>query len=157
MKPVLAIFTVIGPIIWCDNPQVRMWKILYTNNNYFHHLGRSQMCAGACYYFSPSKPHSGTLWLATQFITPIINSLVRSSCCIDTMFADNSIPQNCVDPVPDSRHHTEAGLIPTLFFLRGHVSVPRCEAFPRSRGQNPNEDVLIALFVCKWSTTVTLQ
>ena len=40
---------------------VRMLKIFYTNNNDFHHLGRSQMCAGACYYFSPSKPHSGTL------------------------------------------------------------------------------------------------
>ena len=62
MKPVLAIFTVVGPFIWCDNPQVRMWKIFYTNNNDFHHLGRSQMWAGACYYFGPSKPHSGTLW-----------------------------------------------------------------------------------------------
>ena len=62
MKPVLATFTVVGPIIWCDNPQVRMWKILYINNNYFHHLGRSQMCAGAWYVFSPSKPHSGTRW-----------------------------------------------------------------------------------------------
>ena len=62
MKPVLATFTVVGPIIWCDNPQVRMWKILYINNNDFHHLGRSQMCAGAWYVFSPSKPHSGTLW-----------------------------------------------------------------------------------------------
>ena len=29
MKPVLATFTIVGPIIWCDNPQVRMWKILY--------------------------------------------------------------------------------------------------------------------------------
>ena len=73
------------------------------------------------------------------------------------MFADDSIPQDGVDPVPDSGHHTEAGLVPTLFWLRGHVSVPRCEAFPRSRGQNSDEDVLIALFVCKRSTTVTLQ
>ena len=32
MKPVLATFTIVGPIIWCDNPQVRMWKILYINN-----------------------------------------------------------------------------------------------------------------------------
>ena len=60
--PVLATFTVVGPIIWCDNPQVRMWKILYINDNDFHHLGRSQLCAGAWYVFSPSKPHSGTLW-----------------------------------------------------------------------------------------------
>ena len=61
MKPVLATFTVVGPIIWCDNPQVRMWKILYINNNDFHHLGSSQMCAGAWYVFRTSKPHSGTL------------------------------------------------------------------------------------------------
>ena len=66
MKPVLATFTVVGPIIWCDNPQVRMWKILYTNNNDFHHLGRSQLCAGAWYVFSPSKPHSRTLWAAFE-------------------------------------------------------------------------------------------
>ena len=35
MKPVLAIFTVIGPIIWCDSAQVRMWKILDINYNHF--------------------------------------------------------------------------------------------------------------------------
>ena len=40
-----------------------MSKILYINNNNFHHLGRSQMCAGGCYVFRTSKPHSGTLWL----------------------------------------------------------------------------------------------
>ena len=55
-------FTITGPLIWCDNPQVRMSKILYINNNDFHNLGRSQMCAGGCYVFRPSKPHSGTLW-----------------------------------------------------------------------------------------------
>ena len=38
-----------------------MSKILYINNNNFHNLGRSQMCAGGCCYFRPSKPHSGTL------------------------------------------------------------------------------------------------
>ena len=27
-----------------DNPQVRMWKILYTNNNDFHH---PRLCAAA--------------------------------------------------------------------------------------------------------------
>ena len=70
MKPVLATFTVVGPIIWCDNPQVRMSKILYINNNNFHNLGRSQMCAGGCCYFRPSKPHSGTLcaYLAANFL-----------------------------------------------------------------------------------------
>ena len=55
-------FTITGPLIWCDNPQVRMSKILYINNNNFHHLGRSQICAGGCYVFRTSKPHSGTLW-----------------------------------------------------------------------------------------------
>ena len=62
-KPVLANFTVVGPLIWCDNPHVRLSKILYINNNDFHNLGRSQMCAGACYVFRTSKPHSRTLWI----------------------------------------------------------------------------------------------
>ena len=31
------------------------------NNNDFHHLSKSQICAGADHYFSPSKPHSGKL------------------------------------------------------------------------------------------------
>ena len=61
LKPVLANFTVVGPLIWWDNPQVRLSKILYTNNNDFHNLDRSQMCAGGCYVFRTSKPHSGTL------------------------------------------------------------------------------------------------
>ena len=38
-----------------------MSKILDINYNHFHHLGRSQMCAGAWYVFRTSKPHSGTL------------------------------------------------------------------------------------------------
>ena len=38
-----------------------MSKILYINKNNFHHLGTSQMCAGGCYVFRTSKPHSGTL------------------------------------------------------------------------------------------------
>ena len=50
-----------GPLIWYVNAYVRMSKILDINYNHFHHLGRSQMCAGAGYVFSPSKPHSGTL------------------------------------------------------------------------------------------------
>ena len=58
----IASFTIVGPLIWCDNPQVRLWKILYINNNDFHNIGRSQMSAGACCYFRTSKPHSGTLW-----------------------------------------------------------------------------------------------
>ena len=61
-------FTITGPLIWCDNPQVRMSKILYINNNNFHHLGRSQMCAGGCYVFRTSKPHSGTLWITIAYI-----------------------------------------------------------------------------------------
>ena len=42
-------FTVRGPLNWYDSAQVRMWIILDINNNVFHHLGRSQMCAGAWY------------------------------------------------------------------------------------------------------------
>ena len=62
LEPVLATFTVAGPLIWCDNPKVRMSKILYINNNNFHHLGRPQMCAAAWYVFGTWKPHSETLW-----------------------------------------------------------------------------------------------
>ena len=78
MKPVLATFTVVGPIIWCDNPQVRMWKILHINNNDFHHLGRSQMCAGAGYVFSPSKPHSGTLWDVFELMSVWLYEYIRT-------------------------------------------------------------------------------
>ena len=62
LEPVLATFTVVGPLIWCDNPKVRMSKILYINNNNFHHLGRPQMCAGAWCLFRTWKPHSERLW-----------------------------------------------------------------------------------------------
>ena len=31
------------------------------------------MCAGACYYFSPSKLHSGTLW-------PVYSRIIASEC-----------------------------------------------------------------------------
>ena len=54
-------FTVGGPLFWYDSAQVRMWKILDINYNHFYHTGKSQVLAGACYYFWPSKPHSGTL------------------------------------------------------------------------------------------------
>ena len=39
-----------------------MWKILDINYNHFYHTGKSQVLAGAWYVFSPSKPHSRTLW-----------------------------------------------------------------------------------------------
>ena len=51
---------------WSPNPHVRLSKILYINNNDFHNLTMSQMCAGACYVFRTSKPHSGTLCPASQ-------------------------------------------------------------------------------------------
>ena len=51
-----------GPLTWYDSAQVRMWIILNINNNAFHHLGKSQICAGADHYFRSSKPHSGKLW-----------------------------------------------------------------------------------------------
>ena len=68
-KPILGNFTIVGPLIWCDNPQVRLWMISNINNNDFHHLGKSQICAGADHYFSPSKPHSGKLWGALSLIS----------------------------------------------------------------------------------------
>ena len=41
-----------------------IWKILDINDNDFHHLGKSQISAGAMDYFSSSKPHSGRLCIA---------------------------------------------------------------------------------------------
>ena len=82
-------FTVVGPLIWCDNPQVRMSKILYINinNNNFHHLGRSQMCAGGCYVFRTSKPHSGTLWLAK-----ILKASCHFDCCVNIPILHQLLP-----------------------------------------------------------------
>ena len=54
-------FTLIGPLIWCDTLQVRLWMILNINYNVSHHMGMSQMCTGADHYFRSSKPHSGKL------------------------------------------------------------------------------------------------
>ena len=54
-------FTLTGPLIWCDNLQVRLWMILNINYNVSHHMGMSQMCTGADHYFRSSKPHSGKL------------------------------------------------------------------------------------------------
>ena len=57
--------------IW-DLPRWWKWLYLILKRIYiklmdlqqdFHYLGRSQMCAGAWYVFSPSKLHSGTLCL----------------------------------------------------------------------------------------------
>ena len=36
--------------------------ILNINYNVSHHMGMSQMCAGADHYFRSSKPHSRKLW-----------------------------------------------------------------------------------------------
>ena len=55
-------FTLTGPLIWCDNLQVRLWMILNINYNVSHYMGMSQMCAGAGNNFRPSKPHSWKLW-----------------------------------------------------------------------------------------------
>ena len=42
------------------------------------HLGRSQMCAGAWYVFSTSKPHSGTLcFVFNNFIILIVFTLIQ--------------------------------------------------------------------------------
>ena len=61
-KSILASFTVMGPLIWYVNANVHMSKILDINYNHFHHLGRSQMCAGAWYVFRTSESHSEKLW-----------------------------------------------------------------------------------------------
>ena len=68
-----------GPLIWYDSAQVRMWIILNINYNDFHHLGKSQICAGADHYFSPSKPHSGKLWVRFVVIHHIFTLLYFSS------------------------------------------------------------------------------
>ena len=44
-----------------------MWKILDINYNHFYQTCKSQVLAGAGYYFRPSKPHSGTLWPFSAF------------------------------------------------------------------------------------------
>ena len=46
LKPVLATFTVVAPLNWCDNPKVHIWKILNTKNNNFHDFGLS--CSWDC-------------------------------------------------------------------------------------------------------------
>ena len=59
-----------------------MSKILYINNNDFHHLGRSQICAGAWYVFRISKPHSERLCIiitSPQSITLIFSLATVSS------------------------------------------------------------------------------
>ena len=58
-------FTLTGPLIWCDNLQVRLWMILNINYNVSHYMGMSQMCAGADPYFRSSKPHSRKLCIVT--------------------------------------------------------------------------------------------
>ena len=50
MNPVLSTYKVVGSIIWCDNPQVRMWIIFIINNNDTLHLRKSQKCSGTGYY-----------------------------------------------------------------------------------------------------------
>ena len=81
-KPILGNFTIVGPLIWCDNPQVRLWMISNINNNDFHHLGKSQICAGADHYFSPSKPHSGKLCMVSMMCVVCINTC--SDLCVCT-------------------------------------------------------------------------
>ena len=65
-KPILASLTVLGPLIWYVNAQVRMWIFLNINYNHLHYLVRSQKCAGALGHFSASESHSGTLCLASS-------------------------------------------------------------------------------------------
>ena len=42
-KSVLACFTVVGPLIWYEKHQVRLWIIFIINTDHFLQLGRSQM------------------------------------------------------------------------------------------------------------------
>ena len=67
-KPILASFTVMGPLIWYVNAQVRMWIILDINYKHYYHLGKSQICAGAGDYFRTSKPHSEKLCTGTLYL-----------------------------------------------------------------------------------------
>ena len=65
-----------GPLIWYDNAKVRMSKILDINYNHFHHLGRSQMCAGAWYVYRPSESHSEKLWGCITFCFKFFKNVV---------------------------------------------------------------------------------
>ena len=80
-------FTLTGPIIWCDNLQVRLWMILNINYNVSHHMGMSQMCTGADHYFRSSKPHSGKLWYVL-FMSAVIGSFSQVSSCHVQLFIE---------------------------------------------------------------------
>ena len=58
-----------------------MWIILDINYNHFYHTDKSQVLAGGCCYFSPSKLHSGTLWSLKHYrIVEYIKHI--NICCV---------------------------------------------------------------------------
>ena len=136
LKPDLANFTVVGPLIWCDNPHVRMSKILYINNNDFHNLGRSQMCAGGCCYFRPSKPHSGTLCPIIErleprnkylsHVFPVIDGISHLCDCVEMSLNINVIipvvTQRSPSPAPAAppAASTHINKISPLFWSKNH-------------------------------------
>ena len=63
-------FTLTGPLIRCDNLQVRLWMIFNTIKNDSHHMGMSQICTIAGDYFRPSKPHLGKLCCVMKIFEP---------------------------------------------------------------------------------------
>ena len=52
-----------------------MSKILYIHNNDFHHLGRSQICAGAWYVFGPENRTQRRCVLLSPFSLTILPSV----------------------------------------------------------------------------------
>ena len=76
-----SLFTVIGPLFWCDILKVRLWFHWNINYNDFHHLGKSQICAEVCWHLRVSEKVHCVICLSldTEFI----------NVCTSTSFAAN--------------------------------------------------------------------
>ena len=76
-------------------------------------MGMSQICAGACDYFRPSKPHSGKLWLIINNTTDLLRvffllslvveikyhySMTRKTSCMDGLVSPIIIEMQNVSP-----------------------------------------------------------
>ena len=98
-------FTVGGPLIWYDDPQVRLWMILNINYNDSHHMGMSQMWTGVFDYFRPSKPHSGKLWLVFVINEISTHQFVALHCTLFTFESSDVLHlKNSVFANPQHHH-----------------------------------------------------
>ena len=83
---------------------MRMWIILDINYNHFYHIGKSQVLAGAWYVFSPSKPHSGTLWVSSSVVNIAINTLLLLAAISLLLCFFLHCTQNINNPLEHSRN-----------------------------------------------------